>query len=46
MVDSERDEIDAALGRFLDGEPEPHDGELLAAAMTDDGKFRTRWSDC
>jgi Concanavalin A-like lectin/glucanases superfamily/FecR protein len=39
MVDSERDETDAALARFLDGEPEPHDGELLAAAMTDDGEF-------
>ena len=39
MVDSERDDTDAALARFLDGEPEPHDGELLAAAMTDDGGF-------
>src|SRR4051812_36816791 len=28
--------IDQALGRFLDGEPEPEDGPLLARAMAQD----------
>src|SRR5258708_38695089 len=29
-------DIEAALARFLDGEPEPEDGETLAAAMAGD----------
>ena len=32
--------IEAALARLLDGEPEPGDGELLAAAMTRDPALR------
>ncbi|MDR3636355.1 MAG: hypothetical protein P4L84_21310 [Isosphaeraceae bacterium] len=31
--------IDAALARFLDGEPEPEDAETLAAAMAGDRDF-------
>src|SRR3954447_26990019 len=32
-------EIDAALARFLDGEPEPEDSETLATAMAKDPEF-------
>jgi len=32
-------ELDASLGRFLDGEPEPEDGPRLAAAMREDPAF-------
>jgi len=31
--------IDAVLARFLDGEPEPRDGERLASAMREDPRF-------
>ena len=31
--------IDQALGRFLDGEPEPEDGAALARAMAADARF-------
>lgn len=34
-----RKEIDEALGRFLDGEPEPTDAELLAGAIASDPDF-------
>jgi Concanavalin A-like lectin/glucanases superfamily/FecR protein len=39
MTKSERELIEAVLARFLDGEPEPEDGELLARAMREDGRF-------
>jgi Concanavalin A-like lectin/glucanases superfamily/FecR protein len=39
MTDADRDAIDEALARFLDGEPEPEDGELLASAMRADDRF-------
>jgi hypothetical protein len=39
MADAERTEIDLALARFLDGEPEPSDGETLAGAMLADAEF-------
>jgi hypothetical protein len=39
MPDAGWNEIDQALARFLDDEPEPSDGELLAAAMTSDAGF-------
>ncbi len=34
-----RKEIDEALGRFLDGEPEPTDSEILAGAIASDPEF-------
>jgi hypothetical protein len=39
MSGQDRKAIDEALARFLDGEPEPNDGELLAGAMRADGRF-------
>ena len=39
MPDPEPIEIEQALARFLDDEPEPSDGELLADAMKLDGAF-------
>jgi Concanavalin A-like lectin/glucanases superfamily/FecR protein len=38
-IDPNRDGIDKALARFLDGEPEPEDGELLTQAMRADDRF-------
>ena len=38
-LDPDRDGIDKALARFLDGEPEPEDGELLTQAMRADDRF-------
>ncbi|HEY2156293.1 MAG TPA: iron dicitrate transport regulator FecR, partial [Isosphaeraceae bacterium] len=37
--DPGRDDIEAVLARFLEGEPEPGDGEALAAAMVGDPDF-------
>jgi hypothetical protein len=39
MAESGRTSIDEALARYLDGETEPDDGELLAEAMRADGRF-------
>ena len=39
MSNPGRDELEAALARFLDGEPEPRDGEILEAAMSATGTF-------
>lgn len=39
MVANDRNSIDDVLARFLDGDPEPSDGELLAAAMRDNPDF-------
>jgi hypothetical protein len=39
MAESDRTSIDEALARFLDGETEPGDGELLAEAMRAEGRF-------
>ncbi len=39
MNDMERIEIEQALARFLDGEPEPSDGEMLAVALKADQAF-------
>ncbi len=39
MVANDRSSIDDVLARFLDGDPEPSDEELLAAAMRDDLDF-------
>ncbi len=39
MNDRERIAIEQALARFLDGEPEPSDGEVLATALKDDPAF-------
>ncbi len=39
MNDPDRHAIDEALARFLDGEPEPDDGELLARTMRADDQF-------
>ena len=37
--ESDRPSRDEALARFLDSEPEPGDGELLAGAMRSDERF-------
>jgi hypothetical protein len=39
MAEPDRRLIDEALARFLDGEPEPNDGTLLAEAMRADEHF-------
>ncbi len=39
MDHSGRKEIDEVLGRFLDGEPEPKDAEILAGAIASDPDF-------
>src|SRR4051794_29227990 len=39
MSSADRDSIDETLARFLDGEPEPNDGALLAEAMRSDERF-------
>jgi hypothetical protein len=39
MYDISRKDLDDALARFLDGEPEPHDDRILAAAMKSDKAF-------
>src|SRR5262245_11396889 len=39
MSDPERNEIEQALARFLDDEPEPTDGERLADAIASDEAF-------
>jgi hypothetical protein len=39
MSEPDRNAIDEALARYLDGEPEPGDIELLAVAMHDDERF-------
>src|SRR4051812_31753771 len=44
MSDSDRNAIDGALARFLDGEPEPGDGALLAEAMRSDRTFASEVS--
>src|ERR1700678_4764472 len=36
MNDISQNDLDDALARFLDGEPEPHDDRMLAAAMRSD----------
>ncbi len=39
MAEPDRTLIDEALARFLDGEPEPDDGEMLVEAMRADEPF-------